>query len=60
MAKTTKTTRSSSSTKGDKAKAAGKTGAMIPMSPAERAAAVDRNIGKSQPLHDFLASIGWR
>jgi hypothetical protein len=26
----------------------------------ERAAAVDRNIGKSQPLHDFLTGIGWR
>jgi hypothetical protein len=30
------------------------------MSPVQRAAAVNRNIGKSQPLHDFLASIGWR
>jgi len=30
------------------------------MSPVQRAAAVNKNIGKSQPLHDFLASIGWR
>lgn len=26
----------------------------------ERAAAVERNIGKSQPLHEFLTGIGWR
>jgi hypothetical protein len=26
----------------------------------ERAAAVDKNIGKSRPLHELLAAIGWR
>jgi len=39
----------------------GKAAKHVPrMSPAQRAAAVDKNIGKSQPLHDFLASVGWR
>jgi hypothetical protein len=26
----------------------------------QRAAAVEKNIGKSQSLHDFLTGIGWR
>jgi hypothetical protein len=50
-----------------KAKAAGKAtkAPKIPKtkksaSTLQRAAAVDKNIGKSQSLHDFLAGIGWR
>jgi len=27
---------------------------------AERAAAVEKNLGESQPLRDFLNGVGWR
>jgi hypothetical protein len=57
MAKT-KTATSSTPAMNDKVKKASKT---VPrMSRAQRAAAVEKNIGKSQPLNEFLASIGWR
>jgi|GEM_PF-6989515 len=59
MAKTK--TATSSSTQGSSKSKAGKVTKLVPrMSPAQRAAAVDKNIGKSQPLQDFLASVGWR
>ncbi len=58
MAKTK--TATSSSTKSHNVKTGKATNVVPPMSPAERAAAVDKNIGKSQPLNEFLASIGWR
>ena len=57
MAKT-KTATSSTPAMNDKIKKASK--AIPRMSRAQRVAAVEKNIGKSQPLSDFLASIGWR
>lgn len=59
MAKT-KATRESPPAKSGNAKARKATKTTKTMSPSERAAAVDKNIGKTQSLHDFLAGIGWR
>jgi hypothetical protein len=58
MAKTK--TATSSSTKSHNVKTGKATQMIPPMSPAERAAAVDKNIGKSQSLRDFLIAAGWR
>ena len=46
--------------KGSNTKTLKVTGTTKPMSPRERAAAVDKNIGKSQSLRDFLIAAGWR
>jgi len=59
MAKT-KSAKDTTPAKSSNAKTLKVTGTTKPMSPRERAAAVDKNIGKSQPLRDFLIAAGWR